>query len=257
MSWREFWNGAHSIYVSPRHQMLHDRIVARDIAALVPSRDAIVLDYGCGEAGAAEDVACRCSRLILSDAAPAVRGVLTERYAGHPTVTVMSPEEVQTLPRLSLDLIVVNSLLQYLSRAELDELLAVLHPLLKDTGVLVIGDVIPHNQSALADAAALLRFGFQGGFLISALLGLARTFFSEYRKLRSTLGLSSYDEAEMLAVLEAAGFVAERRHPNLGHNQGRATFMAVRRREGSGGALSRIAEGPEPIHNEAPEQHHR
>jgi SAM-dependent methyltransferase len=232
MSWREFWNGAHSIYVNSRHRMLHDCIVARDVAALLPSRNAIVLDYGCGEAGAAEDVARRCGKLILSDAAPAVRAVLTERYAGHPTVTVMSPEEVQALPRVSLDLIVVNSLLQYLSRAELDELLGVFHPLLKDTGVLVIGDVIPRNQSALADAAALLRFGFQGGFLTSALLGLARTFFSEYRRLRSTLGLSFYDEAEMLAVLEAAGFVAERRRPNLGHNQGRATFVARTARRG-------------------------
>ena len=33
MSWRDFWNGEHAIYVSERHKTLHYRRIALDIAA--------------------------------------------------------------------------------------------------------------------------------------------------------------------------------------------------------------------------------
>ncbi len=228
MSWKDFWDGEHSIYVNARHRMLHDRGVARDIAELVPSSDAVVLDYACGEATAADVVARRCARLILSDAAPTVRAKLETRYRGTKGIEILDPDAVKALPEGSLDLIVVNSLLQYLSRAELDALLAALRPLLKPDGRLVIGDVIPRGRSPLADAVSLLRFGREGGFLIAAGLGLAKTFFSDYRKLRAELGLSFHDAHEMLAILDHAGFEARRRPVNIGHNQGRMTFEAKR-----------------------------
>ena len=65
MSWREFWNGTHSIYVNERHRALHYDRIAKDIAARVPSQEAIVLDYGCGEAVGSEAVAARCAMLYL------------------------------------------------------------------------------------------------------------------------------------------------------------------------------------------------
>jgi len=49
-TWREFWDSAHSIYVSDRHKDVHYRDVAEQLAAFVPNPDARVLDYGCGEA---------------------------------------------------------------------------------------------------------------------------------------------------------------------------------------------------------------
>ena len=49
MSWRDFWNGEHAIYVSPRHKALHYRAIATDLIAHIPAADAVVLDQGCGE----------------------------------------------------------------------------------------------------------------------------------------------------------------------------------------------------------------
>ena len=80
MSWREFWNGTHSIYVNERHRVLHYDRIAKDIAALVPARDAAVLDYGCGEAEASETIATRCAMLYLYDAAPKVQERLRQRF---------------------------------------------------------------------------------------------------------------------------------------------------------------------------------
>ncbi|MDF2812660.1 MAG: SAM-dependent methyltransferase, partial [Microvirga sp.] len=86
-------------------------------------------------------------------------------------------------------------------------------------------DVVPPGLSPLVDARALLSFAWQGGFLKSALLGLGRTAFSDYRKIRNEIGLAQYGEAEMLEIFDEAGFRAERSQHNLGHNQARMTFV--------------------------------
>jgi SAM-dependent methyltransferase len=228
--WADFWNADNPIYVSERHKLLHYRLVARDIVALMDAlalgKDAVVLDYGCGEALSADLVAHRSSCLTLCDAAPTIRERLTERFAGNPKIDVMAPEEVDALPDGAFDLIVVNSLVQYLSRSEFAEQLAVWREKLKSGGHLVLADIIPPQVSPLADARALLSFAAKGGFLGAALVGLARTFFSDYRRLRGELGLAQYDEAEMMGLMAAAGLSAARRPRNLGHNQARMTFVA-------------------------------
>jgi len=225
--WLSFWNAPNRIYVNDRHRDVHYRAIAREIRSLVPSPSATVLDYGCGEATSAEHVAEAAGRLILSDAAPAVREKLERRFEDDPKIAVRSPAEVAELPSASIDMIVVNSVAQYLDRAAFAELLALFKRLLKPDGRLVVGDVIPPHAGAATEIAALLRLAWDNGFLGAALAGLAATVFSDYRALRSRLGLTLYAEPDMVAALAAAGFTAQRRHPNLEHNQERMTFVAT------------------------------
>ena len=75
-------------------------------------------------------------------------------------------------------------------------------------------------------ALALLRFGAANGFFFAAVGGLMRIFVSDYLKLKSKVGLSHYEEADMLAKLKAAGFDARRAAHNIGHDQRRMTFLA-------------------------------
>jgi SAM-dependent methyltransferase len=226
MNWRDYWNQDTPIYVSERHKVLHYWLIANDIVGLIPFPDAAVLDYGCGEALSANRVAAKCARLYLCDAAPLVRERLEQRFKNELRITILAPDEMERVPDRSLDLVVVNSLLQYLSLDELRGLLETWRTKLKPEGKLVLADVIPPEVSPIADARALLTFAWSGGFLKSALFGLARTAVSEYRKIRDELGLSQYGEAEMIELLRDTGFSAERRRPNLGHNQARMTFVA-------------------------------
>lgn len=226
MNWRDYWNQDTPIYAGERHKLLHYRLVANDIIGLIPGPHAAVLDYGCGEALFADRVAAKCGRLYLADAAPLVRDRLRERFGANGLITVLAPEELPDLADASLDLIVVNSLLQYLSLDELRGLLKLWRAKLKGDGRLVIADVIPPDVSPVTDARALLSFAWQGGFLFSALAGLARTALSDYRKIREEIGLAHYSEAEMTDILRDAGFSAERMKRNLGHNPSRMTFMA-------------------------------
>lgn len=225
MNWRDYWDQDTPIYTGERHKLLHYRLIANDIVGLIPSPDAAVLDYGCGEALFADKVAARCARLYLSDAAPLVRERLNERFGDNERITVLSTDDVANLPDASLDLIVVNSLVQYLSLDEFRALLKLARDKLKEDGRLILGDIIPPDISPLTDAKALLSFAWQGGFVRSAVMGLARTAFSEYRKIREEVGLAQYGEEEIVDLLEDAGFRPERAPRNLGHNQARMTFV--------------------------------
>ena len=224
MDWRSFWDGDHPIYVNARHRLLHDRRLADDIIAQIKSPDLTVLDYACGEATEAGRVAAHCGRLILSDGAPSVREKLVSRFGAVATIDVQSPEETALMPDGTLDLVIINSLLQYLSRDETAKLVAMLYAKLKPGGRLVIGDVIAPDTGPLTDAMALLRFGAEGGFFLAALAGLVRTALGDYRKVRGALGLTTWAPDECLALLRKAGFNAQRLATNFGHNQARMAF---------------------------------
>ena len=228
MSWRDFWNGEHSIYVSPRHKALHYRAIASDLIAHIPAPDALVLDHGCGEALDAARVASACGRLYLCEAAPNLRDRLRAQFGRRDNITVVSPEEVEALPEASLDLVVANSLVQYLSRDELKGLLEIWRSKLKRGGKLVIADVIPPDVSPLTDASQLLAFAWRGGFLTAALAGLIRTAFSDYRKLRARYGLSTYTSEAIAELIGEAGFIDLERPANFGHNPHRMTFKATK-----------------------------
>jgi len=223
--WIAFWDSDHSIYVNARHRDVHYRTIARDIAAHLPA-GATVLDYGCGEALHAEEMAAPLGRFILCEAAPVVRMGLVNRFAGHRKIEVRAPEEVAALPAGSVDVVVLHSVAQYLTPGELDALLAQFRRLLRAHGLLILGDVIAPHVSAATDAIALLRFGAANGFLCAALAGLVRTVASDYWRLRSHLGLTRYGEAAMIDKLAAAGFSARRAAANIGHNGARMTFLA-------------------------------
>jgi SAM-dependent methyltransferase len=229
-SWREFWNRDTPIYVNARHKLLHYRLVADDMAGLVPSRAAHVLDHGCGEALAAERLAAACAKLYLCDAAPNVVTALTFRYAGTTAITPLLPGDLSQIPDASLDLVIANSLVQYLAEPEFAALLLLWKAKLRPGGLLVVADVIRTGSGPLPDALALLRFGWSGGFLLAALGGLVRTALSDYRRLRAQLGLATYWQGAMETLLSEAGYTQVRRRArNIGHNQARMAFQAQKR----------------------------
>jgi SAM-dependent methyltransferase len=225
--WIAFWNSKHAIYVNARHRDVHYRGLAQDILVHVGA-GARILDYGCGEALHADLIAAPAAQLTLCEAVSSLRAGLSRRFSGNPRILVCSTEDVAKLPDGSFDLVIMHSVAQYLTPEELDGVLALFHRLLAPDGVLILGDIVPPNVSAATDALALLRFALAKGFLGAAVVGLARTLASDYRRLRSQLGLTCYSETETVEKLSRAGFSAHRQPVNIGHDTARMTFLAKR-----------------------------
>jgi SAM-dependent methyltransferase len=226
-NWISFWNTQHSIYVNARHLDLHYRDVADRMLQLEPGRTDNVLDFGCGEATHADRVAARVGQLWLCEAAPRVRDHLRERFGAVANIKVVGPGELSGIAPGTLDLIVANSVAQYLTRDELAGLLRTWRRLLKANGRLILADVVPPGVSPISDALALLRYAWSNGFLLAAFAGLVRTTLSPYRRIRARLGITTYTEPEITARIKAAGFSVERLPFNFEHQPARISFVAT------------------------------
>jgi ubiquinone/menaquinone biosynthesis C-methylase UbiE len=224
--WIDYYDSTHTIYASRLHRDLHFQLLAKDIIGYISSPDAVVLDYSCGEALSAALVADACGKLYLAEPAPGVRGRLIARFAPNTKIRVRSLDDLRKMQEKSVDLAVMNSVAQYMTPDELDAALAVIRRLLKPGGRLILGDILRPEVGMIRDVVALLRFAQTHGFLKDALIGLVSTALSDYRQLRSRVGLHRYSEAEMVEKLAASGFTASRAHLNIGHNQWRMTFVA-------------------------------
>ena len=224
--WIDYYDSTHTIYASRRHRDLHFEVIARDIIGYINSPDTVVLDYACGEALSAAKVAGACAMLILAEPAPGVRGRLIARFAPNTKIRVRSLEDLRNMQERSIDLVVMNSVVQYMTAEELDAALVVIKRLLKPTGRLVLGDILRPEIGMPTDVYALLRFAAKHGFLKDALKGLLSTALSDYRQLRSRIGLQRYSEADIAAKLARVGLSATRAPFNIGHNPWRMTFVA-------------------------------
>src|SRR5664279_2552067 len=113
--WSDYYDSTHTIYASSLHRDLHFQLIARDIIGYIAAPDAVVLDYACGEALSAPEVAAACGGLILAEPAPGVRGRLIARFADSPKIRVRSLEELRDLAEMSVDLAIMNSVAQYMT----------------------------------------------------------------------------------------------------------------------------------------------
>jgi SAM-dependent methyltransferase len=229
-SWLDFWNAPNAIYVNARHMRAHYAKVLRGIGAFVPpGGGAVVLDWGCGDALAADDLAKTCRTLLLYDRADTTRRRLLAAYAGRPNIRVLDEAALDAAVAASVDLIVVNSVVQYLDRRQFDEALRLFHRLLKADGKLLIGDIIAPDTALVGHVGTFLRFAWQNGFFAAAVMGLARNFISPYRRLRRDAGYACYTASEMLGVLSENGFVGERLPSNIAVSQLRSSYLASKR----------------------------
>jgi ubiquinone/menaquinone biosynthesis C-methylase UbiE len=228
LDWVGFWNTDHHIYVNHRHKIVHDQLVTRDIAAYLPENSA-VLDFGCGKNFAVHEMMDKAAQLILCDAASSVREELQGRFPDHPRIMVTAPKELDLFPGGSFDVVVMHSVAQYLPADDMRKTLASFDRLLKDDGKLLLGDIVSGEGGAVSDAYALLTLARKEQFFGAAVIGLAKTAISPYRKLRQELGLTNYEEAEIRLVLDRAGFTCERMARNIGHNQRRTTYLCRKR----------------------------
>ena len=223
--WADFWSGDHPIYANERHATVHYRRIAADLTALLKDRvKPVVLDWGCGDAFGAPAIAQSCGELLLYDAVAAVQKRTAGRFAGVKGIRVLDDEAWRSLPAGSVDVIVMNSVAQYLGQAEFGAVLDGFRQRLRQDGVVYLADIIPPDAGMLPDIASLLATGARHGFFLAACLGLARTWFSRYRQIRTRAGFSTYSEGGIREWAGKHGFSAERLPANVGFNQQRMTF---------------------------------
>ena len=103
-------------------------------------------------------VADACGKLYLAEPAPGVRGRLIARFAPNTKIRVRSLDDLRKMAEKSVDLVIMNSVAQYMTPTELDTAFATIRRLLKPGGRLIVGDVLRPEVGMVRDVIALLRF---------------------------------------------------------------------------------------------------
>jgi SAM-dependent methyltransferase len=242
-SWLSYWDAPNKSYVSERHKQAHYDVVFDGVRPFVPTAaGSVVVDWGCGDALAAERIADVCSgTVLLYDPANSTRERLHRLHGMHPRIRILDDLAADSLAPDTIDLVIVNSVIQYLTEAQLDRSLAWFHSVLKPTGTLLLGDVISPGTPGLRHVTTFLGFALRRGFLLVAIAGLAQTFVSSYRKLQKQLGLAAYAPGQMVAKLERFGFTAERLARNIAVSPHRSSYLGRKRAHAADGAEARTA----------------
>jgi len=204
--------------------------VARLQAAVGVAPGARVLDFGCGFGYASELLAAAGASVRFWDLSSHMRRVAEERTAAHPTA---APTDVtpalrgRTVDGAPFDRIVVNSVVQYMTDAELDGWLAAWRDLLAPGGKVVLSDLIDPDRGGLRDLADLLWFGVRHGAPVQAVTSAFGSV-TAYWRTRRAAPLLQLRPAELGARAARAGLRSTALDGNLTHFSQRWTAVLER-----------------------------
>jgi cyclopropane fatty-acyl-phospholipid synthase-like methyltransferase len=137
---------------------------ARNFLDFFPPDPALrLLDFGCGYGHVAALLAPHFGGIAVADAAKSMQDAAAAALAGFENVTVWDHEWDR-----GFDLVLVNSVVQYLSAEELLDRLRQWRPILNPGGKVLLSDLIPPGHTARADAWALAKFSLRHRYFFQA-----------------------------------------------------------------------------------------
>ena len=122
------------------------------------------------------------------------------------------------------ELILVNSVVQYMTASELHDWLKRWRPMLAAGGRVILSDLIPPAHSTLGDIVSLLRFGVRRGYLFRAMRGIWKERL-RYKTAANQRPLLHVDRAALTADASQLGYSVRFLSRNLTHFSGRMTAV--------------------------------
>lgn len=193
---------------------------------LVPlDPDLRVLDFGCGFAHVATQLAPHVGELWLWDASSQVRRFARLRAASSTRIRLadLSDPESPAL-RGQFDLITAHSVVQYIETGELRNWLSRWRSMLAKDGRIVLSDLIDPDSGGQGELAQFLAFSLRHRFFFTALRKGSREL-GRYARARSERPLTALGFEELAAAARLAGLDAEKLSENLGYRRSRYSVL--------------------------------
>ncbi len=199
--------------------------VIRLQAALGPAPRARVLDFGCGFGFIAELLAPQVGELYVFDASSQMRRRARRRLASHANVRFLGPPAAVPWPaRLRFDLILVNSVAQYMPPEEFDRWLGLWRAMLAGGGRLVLSDLLTGKVDPVSEVVEMLVLSARRGCLLSVVrkaLGELR----QYAKTRHGRPLGRIAPDDLRERAGRRGLAVDVLPSNLTYRKRRATAV--------------------------------
>jgi cyclopropane fatty-acyl-phospholipid synthase-like methyltransferase len=227
----EYWQSHYDAMA--RHESLElfdaearDHFERLDRAIDLSSRKS-VLDFGCGLGFVSALLCSRVAKLDYWDYAPNMRDAASDRLSAFPNASPVDLSSLHGGIAGKYDLIVINSVIQYMSE---DELLAWLHrwrAMLAADGELIISDIILPEPAFFIEVRDSLLFARKCGFLLRT---LKNDFWQYLRYLRARrhATMTRYSKEGFSALAGKAGLGVRFLDENLTYRSNRFTSLLSR-----------------------------
>lgn len=215
-TWFEYWSDTpDDPYLAAEAQVLVGRLA--DLFDFEGSER--ILDYGCGYGYVAEGLSSLVGEVKIWDHVETVREHALARIS-RPNVALLDP----TAPGPPFDLIVVNSVIQYMSEETLAAAMAFWGEILAKGGSIALTDVPAEPPSLIGEGIAWFRLAARHGVVGDA-LRFVRSNADRYRRARSSAALATWGEAKIRGLAEEAGLIAEKQPTNLAYQRKRDSYL--------------------------------
>jgi cyclopropane fatty-acyl-phospholipid synthase-like methyltransferase/ribosomal protein S18 acetylase RimI-like enzyme len=222
-NWKTYWEG---LTDSQRIFQVESADYVRRLSTekLLNPEDHI-LDFGCGFGFVANQLAANVQQLSLWDASVNMRQRARLNVAGHQNIQFLQRSDLfESPPKNEFDLILVNSVVQYMTDAELNFWLATWRECLTSEGQLVLSDLIPDDYQSRWDMLDLLRFSLRHGFLFRVVQEGMKEI-KRYRGMRHALPLKRFTREELIQRAADYGLSVRFTPQNLTYRQKRFTAV--------------------------------
>jgi len=160
MSWVEFWSAPEHDHLFWKKSIAYYVENLAHLIQLKPSQS--VLDFGAGPGYLAELLGPIVGEMELIEPSPELRAIARGLPKKKSNITIHDYNQLSDLPHLlseqKFDLIIVNSVLQYVSITEIKSLFELFKESLKEDGVLIVSDIIPAGTWLVRELYYVFRF---------------------------------------------------------------------------------------------------
>jgi cyclopropane fatty-acyl-phospholipid synthase-like methyltransferase len=221
--WAAYWEGLGGTESFFREQAKEYVFNLECTVALNPNTH--VLDFGCGFGFVAETLAPKVGKVFLWDASANMRRRSRRNLADHQKICYLDLSDPQAIAgELKFDLIIVNSVVQYMSLEQFAVCLVMWRTMLVPDGCIVVSDLIPPDYKSMSDLIDLVKFSIQRNVLGSALLQAMRDL-GRYWMMRRSCPLARISVAELSERSKAADLSVSCLPRNLTYFRGRLTAV--------------------------------
>jgi SAM-dependent methyltransferase len=225
-SWRSYWNQPSTYEEVHRAQAVHyvDKLTA--ISPL--DSKARVLDFGAGFGFVAEALVGKVGRMYLWDISESMRNQARRLLARYQNVEFLDLSGVHaSVPVRSCDLIIVNSVVQYMTVEELASWLVRWRAMLSPKGRIVLSDLVPSDPPPLFfELFEALAFSARCGMFLHVISPRQIRALKRYWKTRKETGpLLRIGEDTLRRLAGNAGLAVQILPGNLTHFSRRMTAL--------------------------------
>ena len=167
--WESHWEGLEG---TPQFFREQAKEYVRSLELALPLyTNARVLDFGCGFGFVAKILAPKVGQVFLWDASANMRRRARLNVATHENVRFLDFSNSESVHSdLCFDLILVNSVVQYMPIHEFSAWLIRWRAMLSPGGRIIVSDLIPPDHNSILDIIDLLKFSVRHGVLGNAIL---------------------------------------------------------------------------------------